>query len=214
MRYISIDLETSGLNPERNQILSFGAIIEDTEKKLPLEECPSFYKLILQREITGSPFALSLNSSEIKDISEFIEGSHDDENLYCEPDKLTKEFYDFLWENNMAENSEMLISDVRHKGEKVYPMFNSKTKPIYINVAGKNFGTFDKLFLEKLPWWKKLIKVRSRILDPGILYLDWKNDDQIPSLNMCKGRAGIDGEVSHNALDDAWDVISVLRKFY
>ena len=95
-----------------------------------------------------------------------------------------------------------------------YPVINNATIPITINVAGKNFATFDKLFLEQLPWWKKLIKIRQRILDPAILMTDWKNDTSLPNLTTCKERANIDGVVTHNALEDAWDVIQILRKFY
>jgi hypothetical protein len=82
------------------------------------------------------------------------------------------------------------------------------------NVAGKNFGTFDKLFLQELPWWQKLIRTRQRVLDPAILMVDWKNDKSLPNLTTCKERADIQGIVTHNALEDAWDVIEVLRKFY
>jgi hypothetical protein len=81
-----------------------------------------------------------------------------------------------------------------------------------INVAGKNFGTFDKPFLEKLPSWGSHIRIRSRIIDPSVYFVDWKKDDSLPSLNTCKQRAFIDGEVSHNALEDAIDVIKVIRK--
>jgi hypothetical protein len=93
-------------------------------------------------------------------------------------------------------------------------MINGATKPITINVAGKNFGTFDKLFLQELPWWQKLIRTRSRILDPAILFCDWNNDESLPSLTKCKERASIEGIVTHNALEDAWDVIELLRKNY
>lgn len=30
MKYVSIDIETSGLDPEINNVLSIGAVIEDT----------------------------------------------------------------------------------------------------------------------------------------------------------------------------------------
>jgi hypothetical protein len=63
-------------------------------------------------------------------------------------------------------------------------MMNNATKPITINVAGKNFATFDKLFLQELPWWQKLIKIRQRVLDPAILMVDWKNDTSLPNLLM------------------------------
>jgi hypothetical protein len=46
------------------------------------------------------------------------------------------------------------------------------------------------------------------------LYVDWKTDSDVPNLLKCKERAGINGTVTHNALEDAWDVIEVLRKKY
>jgi hypothetical protein len=94
------------------------------------------------------------------------------------------------------------------------PIIDGKSKPITLNVAGKNFGTFDKLFLQELPWWQKLIRTRQRVLDPAILMVDWNNDKSLPNLTTCKERAGIEGVVTHDALEDAWDVIEVLRKFY
>jgi hypothetical protein len=95
------------------------------------------------------------------------------------------------------------------------PSVNQKTVPSdHLNVAGKNFGTFDKVFLERLPRWKQLIKMRSRILDPAILFVDWKSDDALPGLTLCKERSNVEGEVTHNALEDAIDVVAVLRTKY
>ena len=104
------------------------------------------------------------------------------------------------------------ITDVNSSKTKVTSL--EATKSITLNVAGKNFGTFDKLFLQELPWWQKLIRTRQRVLDPAILMVDWKNDKSLPNLTQCKERAGVNGIVTHNALEDAWDVIEVLRKFY
>lgn len=45
--------------------------------------------------------------------------------------------------------------------------------------------------------------------------MDFKNDDWLPNLTTCKEKAGLEEtEVTHNALDDAWDVIQVLRAKY
>ena len=71
-----------------------------------------------------------------------------------------------------------------------------------------------KLFLQELPWWQKLIRTRQRVLDPAILCVDWNNDTALPSLTQCKERTNVEGIVTHNALEDAWDVIQVLRNFY
>jgi hypothetical protein len=135
--------------------------------------------------------------------------THTDYSFY-EKDDVIKEFYKFLWCNGFSH----LDSPSTHVNGKLTPVIDGKTKPITLNVAGKNFGTFDKLFLQELPWWQKLIRTRQRVLDPAILMVDWTNDKSLPNLTQCKERANVDGIVTHNALEDAWDVIEVLRKFY
>lgn len=216
MIYVSIDIETSGLDPEKNSVLSIGAIIEDTEKKLPFEECPKFNAIILQKEIVGSPRAITMNKDIISIIGEYLDGddetkqnlqTHSEYNFY-EKDEVIKQFFVFLLDNNILDNE--WTNTWKSGGKEV----NSNSRPVTINVAGKNFGTFDKLFLQQLPWWQKLIRTRQRVLDPAILCVDWKNDNSLPSLTDCKKRTGVDGIVTHNALEDAWDVIQVLRKFY
>jgi oligoribonuclease len=218
MIYVSIDIETSGLDPVKNSVLSIGAIIEDTEKKLPWNEIPKFDAIVLQNEIVGSPRALSMNKKLIENIGDWLEGdtvkkaelSVQTQSEFWEKEDVVKAFYTFLWNNGFS----TLDSPSMHVEGKLKPIIDSRTKPITINVAGKNFGTFDKLFLQELPWWQKLIRTRQRVLDPAILYCEWKNDTALPSLTACKERAGIYGLVTHNALEDAWDVIEVLRKFY
>ena len=221
MIYVSIDIETSGLDHEKNCVLSIGAIIEDTEKKLPYEECPKFNAVILQREIVGSPRALTMNKGLIAMIGEYLEGNDEtrfnmdtilDYSFY-EKEDVIKEFYWWLERNGFPQSNNSGGYVTLENGY-MKPMINNATKPITINVAGKNFGTFDKLFLQQLPWWQKLIRTRQRVLDPAILCVDWKNDTSLPSLTTCKERTNISGEVTHDALEDAWDVIQVLRKFY
>ena len=95
-----------------------------------------------------------------------------------------------------------------------YPTLTSNMPKVYLNCAGKNFAGFDKKFLEKLPRWKQVFSIRSRVLDPGILFVDWINDESIPSLDQCKQRAGIEGVVTHNAVEDAMDVVMLLRQCY
>jgi hypothetical protein len=214
MIYTSIDIETSGLDSEKHKVLSIGAIIEDTEKKLPYEDCPKFNAIVLQNEITGSPRALTMNKEIIAMIGEYLEGTNETRHLmnthsdysFYEKDDVVKKFYEFLWVNGYGDAvpNQLLVTS----------KIDSNSKPITLNVAGKNFGTFDKLFLQELPWWQKLIRTRQRVLDPAILMVDWKNDKSLPNLTQCKERADIQGVVTHNALEDAWDVIEVLRKFY
>jgi oligoribonuclease (3'-5' exoribonuclease) len=221
MIYISCDIETSGLDPEKNNILSVGAIIEDTEKKLSWEEIPKFHVAITQHEITGSPFAINMNKDLIQQISTYQNISPENRLLLEESlgmkfrtkDYVVSEFFWWLYDNGIAGDLSP-ASLAGRPASSEYDYIPASVSPVHLNFAGKNFGTFDKLFLEKLPRWKQVIRVRQRIIDPSILLMDWKNDKELPSLNKCKERAGLTGGVTHNALDDAWDVIQILRKSY
>lgn len=207
MKYISIDIETTGLDPELNDVLSIGAIIEDSANPLPYEECPKFHAAIVRHQITGSPRAINMNADLIEAIGGWLEPKDEYSRNEIETttgltfyyeENVVLAFHKFLFENGLTDSAEV----------------TSKMKPVTITVAGKNFASFDKLFLERLPRWKQAIRIKQRILDPAILYVDWKADSDVPNLNKCKERAGIQGAVTHNALEDAWDVIEVLRKKY
>jgi oligoribonuclease len=223
MKYISIDLESSGKNKDKHQVLSIGAIIEDTKNKLPFDDIPKFKAIILYDEIIGEPRALEMNKEIISLIADYNEGDDEKKKLlklstgyeFYKKDEIIKEFYYFLYQNGFVDN-ENFTKDGHSifKNGKLYPVINGTTKSITINVAGKNFGTFDKPFLENLPWWQKLIKVRQRLLDPSILYVDWENDETLPNLDGCKERANIKGLVTHDCLEDAWDVVLTLRNKY
>lgn len=212
MKYLSIDIETTGLDKDLHQILSVGAILEDTEQKLPLEKIPKFHAAILQREIRGSARALNMNAKLIEWITAYQEAKTEEEKIDVEKrsemkfyyeEKVVEAFFKFLLECGLGDDS-----------HRIQPTLTSKMKPLSINCAGKNFGTFDKLFLEKLPHWQQAIRIRQRVIDPSILYVDWNKDTEIPGLGKCKERAGFSKVVTHNALEDAWDVIELLRKAY
>lgn len=226
MRYISIDIETTGLDPERYNILSIGAIIEDTDTKLPFDTIPKFHVAIKHKEVIGSLYAMNMNRELIDAIARYQDAETQDEKndlvhmtgmQFLNEEDVVEAFHDFLFLNKITDMTpeEILKSQMKtnYQGLLV-PMMTSKMKPTSITVAGKNFSSFDKRFLERLPRWKQTIRVKQRVIDPAILFIDWKNDDCLPSLGECKKRAKIDGAVSHNALEDAWDVIQLLRKTY
>jgi oligoribonuclease (3'-5' exoribonuclease) len=79
-----------------------------------------------------------------------------------------------------------------------------------ITVAGKNLGTFDLQFLSK----NLRSRFSHRLIDPSMLFTNFKTDSKPLSLDECKKRAGIEGVVSHSAYDDALDIIKVLRTKY
>ncbi len=79
-----------------------------------------------------------------------------------------------------------------------------------IPVAGKNVGTFDLKFMPEALQRRFSYKV----IDPAMKFTDLLNDDKVAGLETCKKRAGLEPVVSHDAREDALDVISVLRTTY
>lgn len=204
MIYYSIDIETTGLDEDKHSILSIGAIMEDTTTKLPYEKCPKFNAVIVPQtdNICGGITGLLMNVELLKLIEQYKKLEYFDRNKF-----QNETGFNFYTEHTVAKAFYDFIA-------KTCPLSDIKQKQIVINVAGKNFGVFDKKFLEKLPKFTDYIRFRQRIIDPATLYCDFINDTSLPNLTICKERAKIDGIVTHNALEDAWDVIEVLRKKY
>lgn len=187
MKYVSIDIETTGLDENYCQILSVGAIIEDTKNKLPFEEIPKFHAVIVRDRIQGEPFALNLNRDLIELVNEYYTSKEKDTDLiFINENYLAKSLNDFFIRNSLSGK---------------------------ITVAGKNYQDFDKKFLDKVPHWNAL-DIHRRVIDPATSFVDWENDNELPNLNLCKQRAGLEGIVTHNAIEDAWDVIQLLRTKY
>lgn len=224
MKYISIDIETTGLDPATCQILSIGAVIEDTNKILPIEELPRFHGVIKRENINGSIFAINLNKNLIEAIKDYSEAKTDElkeevetsfgAKFYHE-DEIVEALFQFCYRNGLVPvDPDFLNKMVKVVDGIPYPVLTSSMPKVYLNCAGKNFAGFDKKFLELLPRWKQVFSIRSRVLDPGILFVDWVNDESVPGLEECKKRAGIEGIVTHNAVEDAMDVIQLLRTQY
>jgi len=71
MKYISIDIETTGLDPQQNDIIEFGAIIEDSNDPKPLEELPQFQTYVHDgNPLFGNVFALNMNANIIRILAE------------------------------------------------------------------------------------------------------------------------------------------------
>lgn len=194
MKYVSIDIETTGLNHDKCTILEFAAVVDDLNIQEPIEKLPKFQTYIMQEYYSGEPYALAMHCDKFQKIVNSRNNGID----ICRPEMLITKFYTFLMTFGYQETGRTHSS--------------LKDGYIKINVAGKNFANFDNRFIEKLPDYNKMIKVGHRILDPVMLYFDPKKDiDHLPSMSECMERAGISGEVPHSALEDAVLVVKLLR---
>ena len=183
MNYASIDIETCGLQEKTHTILEFGCVLDNLKNPLFIDKLERFHCYFISENYVGSPYALSLHSKIFKRIEERQNGF-----TYVNPMKFGYMFKKFLINNGYKEE----------KGT------------IHINVAGKNFGSFDEQFLKEQTDLFKHVKIRHRLMDPGILY--WKmGDEALPGTEECKKRAGLEEMVAHTAIEDAIDVIKLIR---
>jgi oligoribonuclease len=193
MRYVSLDLETSGSDPLRHQVLELAAVVEDTRRTAttPLAELPAFRRALRYRELTGTPGALALNNRLLIELADKTKATAPD---ICPPEDVLPQLREFLLANGFKPDKKDCVS---------------------ITLAGKNVGTFDLLFLRELPGWGTLVKAEPAVLDPAAFYLNWHKDSRLPSLLICQARYGdAEPHVAHEALADALEVVRLLRPFY
>lgn len=196
MKYVSLDLETTSLKPSPDHILMVSLVVEDTSDILPLDQLPHFTCFVKQKEpIQGDLFALGMNGWILDAISGRVK--NEKYPIYtaypATKNDRSQECHSILWTDRAKAFLQKHFSDGKR-----------------ITVAGKNVAGFDMPFLPED--FRKMFK--HKVIDPGTLFVDWKNDDQVPGLEQCKERAGLPKEVSHDAYEDALDVIAILRKFY
>jgi DNA polymerase III epsilon subunit-like protein len=182
MKYVSIDIETTGLG-SGCQILQLAAVLDDTE--WPLERSPTFNALAWDSWYSGEPFALALNKPIFDTLAKHSPGE-EVQHLgkpvkIVDSDDLVYEFKEWL---HTYTGSEIVL-------------------------AGKNVAGFDLRFLKNLSGWSDL-SISHRVIDPGNLFLQ-PDDKTPPNTQECLRRAGIDRTVTHDALDDAYDVCMLIR---
>ena len=171
--YVSIDLETTGLDPEYCQILEFGAIIDDWHS--PINQLPRFHRYIKPSQeydgqlfVCGQPYALALNAEILKRLV-----SGDVSLPIITESDLSQQFKDWL---------------VDHKLD-----------PKHVNAAGKNFASFDLQFLHHCSRFSEHITFRHRSIDPAVLFWQPDVDDALPDTKTCLIRAGLENRVAHTA---------------
>jgi hypothetical protein len=134
--------------------------------------------------------------------------------IFLREEEVARSFFHFLIDAGVITPEWYFTKTVEIINGKTYPMLGTKMDPFHLNVAGKNFHSGDQTYIERLPRWKQIFRIRHRHIDPSVLFVDWKNDESMPGLGKCKERAKVDGIVTHDALEDAWDVVQLLRTQY
>ena len=181
--YISIDLETTGLDHTWCQILEVGAVVDDW--KSPLSDLSRFHTYIVHDQIIGEPYGLAMNAAILKRIADRDKPENREFN-FTAPGIVLFNLKRFLITHNVLLPGAQTVA------------------------AGKNFARFDDRFLEKLPQYRDL-NLLHRCIDPGMFHWDPRIDRKPPSTEECLRRAGLSTDVKHDAINDALDVIRLIR---
>lgn len=187
--YISIDIETTGID-ERSEILQISAVVDDL--KSSINELMIFDAPILHGTIGYSePYALGMNAELLKKM-------------------MNKEF-----KTTSPSGAAWSLINFMEKFQELYKDEKGDSQKIIF--AGKNVASFDipklRNFLVKYQGSTDLVSrfdkmIHYKTLDVGSLYYDvFKDNVSLSKINELTGRP----KVSHNALDDAFDVVHAVR---
>lgn len=199
MRYVALDIETTGLDPDYCQILQVAAVVDDWPanrtshdgEELPIGRLPTFEAILRHEVMHGEPIALTMNAELIAAIGKapVTEGTsvpisyrNRSVPVFFVRDRLFSALAEFL------------------KG--------ALGEPPYI-AAGRNVAGFD---LQFFPDWARAL-FHYRVLDVSSMAMGarpalWQAD-RLPSCDKI-----IDHVAAHDAIHDATDVIRTVRKLY
>lgn len=182
MKYLSVDIETTGLDPSWCQTLEVGAVLADTlDFTTPVEDLPSWRCRFYYDRIVGNPVALHMNAQLILDMD-----TRPAQYNYMHPDSFWSQFTHWL-------ESELGPSHPK------------------ISCSGKNFGMFDARFLERLPRWQREY-FKIRVLDPGQFFFRQDDEilPDLKTCIARSGIAW-DEATHHDAVEDARMVVMLNR---
>ena len=69
MPYLGLDTETTGLNPEKDQLMQL-AMVLDNDPDVAVDDLPHFNAVLWHKRICGDPVALKMNADLISFIAD------------------------------------------------------------------------------------------------------------------------------------------------
>jgi hypothetical protein len=226
MKYVSLDLETTCIDPKcPENILQIAMVVEDTKDERDVEDLPSFKAILVPETglITGSLTALAMNtwimiaiemhkksircsdgytvSKAINELKVYFT------DLGVPSETLNRASNAFLFNRMLG-----LQSMIREANDFLDEEFGKNATGII--VAGKNVAGFDMMFLPK----DLKRRFAHRTIDPGSVLIDWDQKAPPSSNDLANqykaANPSADNVVYHDAYQDAKDVITWLRQSY
>lgn len=203
MRFMAIDIETTGLDPEQDQVLEFAAVYSNGDA---FDSLQRFRAVFLHERISGHPVALSMNAELISEIKNYLTEPSSKNGIVfpevaplpytvvCRPEEFAKYYVGWLEDRCGIFPKDRL----------------SRQRILY---GGKNVAGFDLLFLDKLHGFKE-IKRYHRVLDPAIYFIDPRIDSVPPDLAECQKRGFLPEVQGHRAMNDAESIVELMNVIF
>lgn len=209
MKYVSIDLETCGLDSLVHPILEFGAVATEIGGD-PTRY--TFRALVIPPNLDAipvSPFTAMMHTK----LWDEIEMWKKDGKMYTcglEENVIHPRVVCQMKSEQRGCSLPFLFTQWLYRVGYVGYDCKSGQRP-KITVAGKNAATFDLPFLRAQCDINDYVDIRHRVLDVASHF--WRPCDEcLPSLDVCLERAGIPKRTCHGALDDALLVCDLIDK--
>lgn len=182
--FVSMDIETTGLDPDYCQVLEFGAVIDDLAK--PREDRKTFHCFVLHDRIAGEPYALQMNHEILRILSD--------------PKKHPQ--YTFLKPHELAYQLKLWL-------ERNTPESKSHT-PSGKNFAGFDWRFLRRLN----GWQDNIRLRHRYIDPAELWWNPDEDGTVLPDSDTCVKRAGMNKSTAHRALADAIDTCELVRRWH
>lgn len=211
MKYVSIDIETTGLKPEVHDIVELGAVLDDLSAQAPLESLPTFHCYVVKDNYTTDAYCAFLHQAIFDRIARRKEESVAERYAFLREHEVMPAFVEWLIDNGIGKRN----GKITHSSGETFMQARSiiVEKPRFV-AAGKNFGAFDLQFLNRKLDFSNHVRCLHRSIDPAMLYFNPVQDAEPPNLQKCLDRAGVDETVDHTGLADALSVVKLIRNKY